>query len=242
MQQIIPIDRSLIIACDVPLRKLPRIIRATTDNKKVGGYKIPFISGLEGWGKWCDTARKYTNKPLILDSQKQVPDPLKEVNKRNLKAIKFGGLDVVIVFPLTGPKTQREFVEAALEQDLGVIVGGMMTHPKYKLTDGGYISDGKIDDIYKNASLQGINNFLVPGNNPKYIKWIKSWIEAQGVNPIFYSPGLITQGGEISEAAKVSGERFHAIVGRGIYWNSNQERFNSEEEIRQAAINLTSKL
>ena len=43
----------------------------------------------------------------------------------------------------------------------------------------------------------------------------------------------MAQGGVISDAAKVAGNYWHAIVGRGIY---------RAEDIRKAALELTSKL
>jgi len=42
-------------------------------------------------------------------------------------------------------------------------------------------------------------------------------LEARGIKPIFYSPGLIAQGGNITESAKAAGEKWHAIVGRALY-------------------------
>ena len=53
--------------------------------------------------------------------------------------------------------------------------------------------------------------------NREIIEQIRGVAEAEGVNPIFYAPGFIAQGGNISDAAKVAGDRFHGIVGRGIY-------------------------
>ena len=46
----------------------------------------------------------------------------------------------------------------------------------------------------------------------EYVNLIKSKIK----NPVFYSPGLVTQGGSISELASRL-DSWHAIVGRAIY-------------------------
>jgi orotidine-5'-phosphate decarboxylase len=71
--------------------------------------------------------------------------------------------------------------------------------------------------MYRIAARVGVNNFVVPGNKPELIEQIRAVVEAEGVDGVFYAPGFIAQGGNISEAAKVAGERFHGIVGRGIY-------------------------
>ena len=62
-----------------------------------------------------------------------------------------------------------------------------------------------------------VNDFVVPGNKPEKIKLYKAFLEARGIKPVFYSPGLITQGGDIAEGAKASGDRWHAIIGRALY-------------------------
>jgi len=87
--------------------------------------------------------------------------------------------------------------------------------------------------MYRIAARAGINNFVVPGNKPSVIKQVREVIEAEGVSPIFYAPGFVAQGGVISEAAKVAGDNFHGIVGRGIY---------QAPDMREAALQHTSKL
>jgi len=73
----------------------------------------------------------------------------------------------------------------------------------------------------------------VPGNKPEKIKLYKAFLEAKGIKPVFYSPGLMAQGGNISESAKAAGERWHAIVGRALY---------NAKDVHKAAKNLTREL
>ena len=61
----------------------------------------------------------------------------------------------------------------------------------------------------------------------------KDIVEAEGISPVFYSPGFVAQGGRIEAAAKCAGDRFHGIVGRGIY---------NSADMRQAAIEHTRQL
>jgi orotidine-5'-phosphate decarboxylase len=45
---------------------------------------------------------------------------------------------------------------------------------------------------------------------------------------VFYSPGLVAQGGSITEGAKVAGDSWHAIVGRGIYQQQDMKKAAQE--------------
>ncbi len=215
-QKIIAADRSVIPACDVPFEEFEDLVRQTADVPGIGGYKIPARAGRKGWEKWVEVARKYTDKPLIHDGQKwgtDIPDTGKEI----MSDLKAAGLDAVILFPQSGPETERAWIYQAYNAGLKVIVGGRMTHPAYAVSEGGFITDEGALDMYKIAARAGVNNFVVPGNKPEVIQQVREVVEAEGVSPVFYAPGFIAQGGKIADAAKVAGDRFHGIVGRGIY-------------------------
>lgn len=233
MGKIIKRDRSVIPSCDVELETYERIIKETADIDGVGGYKIGFFLGLEcGLSKIVEITRKYTDKPIIYDHQKagtDIPDLGKIFAKRCSKA----GVDAIIIFPQSGPETERVWIEAAKEENLGVIVGGLMTHPKYKRSEGGYLADEAILEMYTLAADLGVTDFVVPGNKLEDIRKIKEVLEESGITPTFYAPGFVAQGGEITEAAKVAGNYWHAIVGRGIY---------KTNDMKKAALELTSKL
>lgn len=233
MEKIIEREKSVIIACDVSLELYEKIVKETKDIEGIGGYKIGFMLGLNyGLPKIVELTRKHTEKPIIYDHQKAGTD-IPEMGKEFAMVCKRAGIDAVILFPQAGPETERVWIEAAKEENLGVIVGGSMTHPKYKRSEGGYIADEAVLEIYLLAAELGVNDFVVPGNKPEEIKRIKKLLEERGVKPIFYAPGFIAQGGEISEAAKVAGNNWHAIVGRGIY---------RAEDIKKSALEYTSKL
>jgi orotidine-5'-phosphate decarboxylase len=108
-----------------------------------------------------------------------------------------------------------------------------MTHPKYKRSEGGYIANEALDEIYLLAAKLGVNNFVVPGNKPERILHYRKILEDKVSELTFYAPGFIAQGGIITEAAKCAGPRWHAIVGRAIY---------SAKDIKAAAKEMTSKL
>ncbi len=224
MSPIISLDRSIIPACDVStLAEFRTLVRQTADIDAVGGYKIGFELGL-GYGlpKIAEVARKCTNKLLIYDHQKAGTD-IPDTGKSFARVCKNSGIDAVILFPQAGPKTEEAWIKAAQDEGLGVIVGGLMTHPNYVRSEGGYLADESIMEIYLNAASLGITEFVVPGNKPEQIQRIKMALEGRGVAPIFYSPGFLAQGGKITDTVKVAGNQWHAIVGRGIYQAPNME-------------------
>jgi len=233
-QKIIETERSIIPACDVPtIEEFEKIVKETAKIKGIGGYKVGFQLSLKyGLGKIVETVRKYTNKPVIYDHQKAGTD-IPDTGKNFAEVCKEAGVDAVIFFPQSGPETERAWIYHAIDKGLKVIVGGRMTHPAYAVSEGGFITDEGALEIYRIAAREGINNFVVPGNKPEIIKQIKEVIEAEGVTPIFYAPGFVAQGGKIEDAAKVAGNSWHAIVGRGIY---------QAADIKAAAIEHTSQL
>jgi len=233
MGKIIDWDKSIIPACDVPLEVYERILENTGDMDKIGGYKIGIALALNyGLPDIVKVAKEYTDKPIIYDHQKAGTD-IPDMGKKFMDVCKKAGVDAVILFPQSGPETEKAWIEAAKEEDLGIIVGGLMTHPKYVRSEGGYLADEAVMRMYLNGADLGVTDFVVPGNKPDDIKRIKETLEERGISPTFYAPGFVAQGGEISDAAKVAGKNWHAIVGRGIY---------ESENIRQAALEYTSKL
>ncbi|MDO8508158.1 MAG: orotidine 5'-phosphate decarboxylase / HUMPS family protein [Nanoarchaeota archaeon] len=233
-QKVIGRDRSVIPACDVEtLEQFEELVKQTADVDGIGGYKIGFELGL-GFGLPAVVAavRKHTDKPIIYDHQKAGTD-IPDTGKNYAKLMKRSGVDTVIFFPQAGPETERAWIYHALDNGLNVIVGGRMTHPAYAVSEGGFITDEGALDMYRIAARAGVNNFVVPGNKPDVIEQIREAVEAEGVSPIFYAPGFIAQGGKIESAAKVAGDRFHGIVGRGIYQAKN---------MHAAAIEHTSQL
>ncbi len=212
--------KTLIPALDVSLDKALEVVKQTKDNPKVGGYKIPAVSGYEGWATWVQNLRKEIgglDKKLIMDGQKfgnDIPDTGREIVQKLKKA----GFDAVILFPFTGPNTQVAWTGEAIQAGLTVIVGSEMTHPGFLKSEGGTLDDEALLDIYRRAARQGVTHYVFPGNKPKSITACIKLLREEGVEPIGFSPGFVAQGGNISDAAKAAeGISYHPIVGRGIY-------------------------
>ncbi len=219
----IKLKRSIIPSCDVPnLKVLEKLVKETCKVKGIGAYKI----GLQlvipyGIGPVIKTIRRLTDLPIIYDHQKAATD-IPELGEKFMKAVK--GVDSVILFPMAGPVTEEKWIKAAFKERLHVIVGGDMTHKAYLERGGGFISNMAPKQIFKIAANLGVRDFVVPGNKPFMINEYRRFLDSFGIKPIFYSPGLVAQGGSLTEGAKAAGEYWHAIVGRGIYKAKNMKK------------------
>ena len=213
--QIINLKKSIIPSCDVgSLGKLSKLVKATCSVKGVGAYKIGFELVIPfGMETVVKTIRKITRLPIIYDHQKAGTD-IPEMGEKFMKACKMA--DAVILFPQAGPETEAAWIKAAQNAKMNVIVGGDMTHQAYLKEAGGFIDDNAPKRMYEIAASMGVTDFVIPGNKPEkamqYVDIIKNKIK----NPVFYSPGLIAQGGSISDLARKL-DSWHAIVGRAIY-------------------------
>jgi len=231
---IINVTRSIIPACDVlELARFEELIRETHDIPKIGAYKISAVLGLKySIPKIVKTARKYTDKPLIYDHQKAGTD-IPDTGKDFIYMLKESGIDALIIFPLSGPASQLAWINYAKDVELPIIGGGYMTHKSFVVSDGGYINDDSPEKMYTISAQNGVTDFVVPGNKPDVIINIKNVLINLGISPIFYSPGFVSQGGSISDAALAAGDNWHAIIGRAIYESS---------DIKNTVINLSSQL
>jgi len=229
---IIKLKRSVIPACDVSsLADLEKLVKETCEVKGIGGYKIGFGLVIPfGLKKVVETIRKHTDLPIVYDHQKAGTD-IPDMGRKFVKVCR--GVDAIILFPQAGPETELEWIKAAEEEGMGVIVGGEMTHPKYLERDGGFIANHSPEKIFEIAISLGVKDFVVPGNKPDRILEYRKFIESRGIKPVFYSPGLITQGGDLTKSAKAAGDEWHAIIGRALY---------QAENIREKAEQLVSKI
>ena len=212
---IIKLKKSIIPSCDVgSLEKLGKLVKATCSVKGVGAYKIGFELVIPfGLERVVKTIRKFTKLPIIYDHQKAGTD-IPEMGEKFMEACK--NVNAVILFPQAGPETEVAWIKAAQRANINVITGGEMTHQAFLKEAGGFIDDDAPKRMYEIAASMGVTDFVIPGNKPekamKYVNTIKNKIK----NPVFYSPGLVAQGGLISDLANKL-ESWHAIVGRAIY-------------------------
>ncbi len=216
MSQIIKQNKSIIPACDLEtLEKLKELVEQTCDVEGIGAYKIGFELVIPyGLKATIDAIRDFSDLPIIYDHQKAGTD-IPDTGIKFMKACK--GVNAVILFPQAGPVTEETWIKAAHEEKMNVIIGGEMTHKGYLESDSGFLNDNMPIRAYTIAAKLGVKDFVVPGNKPDRIREYKDMLEALSVKPVFYSPGLVAQGGTLTDGAKAAGDSWHAIIGRGLY-------------------------
>jgi orotidine-5'-phosphate decarboxylase len=235
MGRIIKYSRSVVLACDVKtMEDFRRLIEQTHDVEGIGGYKVGSILTIRyGLPALVQVVREFTDLPVIYDHQKAMTD-IPDLGKDFATTVKESGADALIGFPQSGPATQEAWIKACKDVGLEVIVGGEMTHSRYRKSEGGYIADEVLDEIYLLGARLGVNNFVVPGNKAERVAHYRSILQPiVGSSLSLYAPGFILQGGVIADVAKAAGDSWHAIVGRAIY---------GAKDIRAAAKEMTSQL
>ena len=137
---IIKLNKSIIPSCDVPdLSKLKHLVKETCSVEGVGGYKIGLELCLKfGIPEVVKVIGENTSLPIIYDHQKAAND-IPELGEKFAKAVK--GVDAVILFPFTGPETEKAWIQACVKEKLKVIVGGEMTHKGFLESEGGFIEE-----------------------------------------------------------------------------------------------------
>lgn len=237
MKRIIEAERSVIVAADViDLDSLSRLVEGTCEVPGIGAFKLGSLLGM------CDLDRAVmvirdvmgSNFPIIYDHQKGGTD-IPEMGAPFARALEWSGVNAVILFPFTGPRTQEAWTEACFNEGLTVLTGGMMTHPQFLMSEGGYIDDNAPERIYRSACDLGVRHFVVPGTKIEWVHRIRGWLlDKLGEGEFaLYAPGFISQGGSITECGHAAGSEFHAIVGRYIYEQS------TVEGMREAALSVT---
>ncbi len=232
---VIKVYTSIIPACDMSsIASFDRLVSETHKLEGIGGYKIGFELALtHGLPNVVETVRKHTDKPIIYDHQKAATD-IPDTAKKFMRIMKDVNIDAVILFPHSGPETERAWVYRAFENDIKVIVGGIMTHPSYKESEGGFILDEGTLDMYRIGAAAGVTGFVVPGTKPEEIKSVIEALAADTSLPTaltLYTPGIKAQGGKLEEIKKVIGRNdWHAIIGRAIANAPNGEYGKAAEE------------
>jgi len=236
MGRLIAADRSIIPACDVPdMVRFQQLVEATAGVTGLGAYKVGAVLTIRyGLAALVAAVRDQDkNVPVIYDHQKCGTD-IPEMGVQFAAAIKGGGATATIIFPLSGAKTEVAYIEACKAAGLTVIVGGEMTHPGFKVSDGGFIADEKLEEMYRIAADNGVVDFVVPGNKPDRVAVYRELLAPLCDDDLtFYAPGFIAQGGVLSEAGQAAGARIGAIIGRAIY---------DADDKRAAAIECASQI
>jgi len=203
----------LIPALDVTdLAQAVGLVRRVDEVEGVYGYKIGFSLGLtHGLPRVVEEIRKISQRPIIYDHQKAATD-IPDTGALFARTLAAAGVSEAILFPQAGPATLAAWVETLAERGLKVIVGGIMTHPKYLVSEGGFLDDERIFGVYRQAASLGVRSFVVPMTKPELVRGVADRLGPGSWE--FYSPGLGQQGGDPARFAFL--ERHYAIVGRAL--------------------------
>lgn len=227
-QGIMAQDRSIIIGCDFLEReKLERVVKQTHYLPGVGGYKTcPELQYLNSLEECVGIIRGYTNKPIIHDHKKFGSD-VPHTARIMMEGCRKAGVNAVIIYGMSGKETQRACIYAGLDEGLGIITGGHMTHR------GGIIPDERILDMIKIGAMAGLNNFTAPATKPDEFREQIRLVEEAGIgDPVWYPIGIGKQGATIPGVLKIVGKNVHPIIGREIV-DAEDHRKAAEELIRQ---------
>ena len=206
--------RKVIPALDVTdIKQLKKLIKKIADIDFVYGYKVGFSLGLTfGLPRIVDTIKSISDKPVIYDHQKAATD-IPDTGKLFARVMKDSGMDEVILFPQAGPVTLEAWVKSLQDQDLKVIVGGIMTHPKFIVSEGGFILDQAVIEMYRMSREMGVDSFVVPLTKPAETENLYQMANLSD-DCYFYSPGFGKQGGDESNFGYL--KKHYLIIGRSL--------------------------
>lgn len=242
-----PVDRGLLPACDFRgIQLFEDLVKVTADLEKVNGYKISSMLAKEHTlGKAVEIVKKYAPKKMaVYDGQKQGSDIAKIVYKQVQQDAELG-CDATIIFPIQGgTEALLAGIHSGYEHGINVIVGSHMTHHGFLREDGGCATPEDCERFYKIAASKGIRNFVMPGTYPEYIRHYKEMLLERGVTPICIdSPGLISQGGNMTEGALAAGRYYNGIAGEYIYEVEGRPGvYRKPDEMRRICEKLIARL
>lgn len=190
-----------------------RLVCRTAGRQSVYGYKLGFALGLShGLPETVRRIREWTDKPLIYDHQKAATD-IPDTGALFGDVMKNAGITEVILFPHTGPRTLEAWVRAMQERELKTIVGAVMTHPAYLVSEGGFIADEAAAAIYRQAAGLGVGAFVTPLTKPEVVAKLAAEVPFTAEQE-FYSPGFGAQGGDPGKFPAL--KRHYLIMGRSL--------------------------
>lgn len=202
----------IIPALDCSLGEAVALARRVDALDGIYGYKVGFALGLSaGLPRVVEELRKVSQKPLLYDHQKAATD-IPDTGALFAKTLAEAGITEAILFPQAGPTTLAAWTHALQERRIKVIVGAIMTHPRYLVSEGGFLVDACMLEVYPIASRLGVRAFVVPLTKPELVQQVHERLGPGEWE--YYSPGLGQQGGAAADLGFL--ERRYAIVGRSL--------------------------
>jgi orotidine-5'-phosphate decarboxylase len=190
-----------------------RLVEALGSHSFVQGFKLGFSLGLTyGLPDVVRTLKDSTDLPLIYDHQKAGTD-IPDTGALFARTLRKAGIDAAILFPQAGPQTLRGWIRALQDEGVEAIGGGAMTHPAYLVSEGGYIADEAVLDMYAIAREERVAVFVLPLTKPVISRTIVAHANL-GEDCTIVSPGFGAQGGDPATFDFV--KRHYLIIGRAL--------------------------
>lgn len=204
------------------LESASALARRVAHLDSIYGFKVGFSLGLtHGLPQVVSQLRVFTDKPIIYDHQKAATD-IPDTGKLFAGTLAEAGVTEAILFPQSGPATLEAWTRALQDNGLKTIVGGVMTHPKYLQSEGGFILDEGVTRMYKTALDAGVTSFVVPLTKPDITRRIYDDTGMSSEHE-FYSPGFGKQGGDPLNFSFIN--RHYLIIGRSLLQADDPEAY-----------------
>lgn len=208
---LIEAERSLSVATHVPtLEELDTLVKYTYDVPGVDSYVLVSVVGLEGLAAGVDIIRSHDpNKKIFYDHQQAgTHDP--RLATPFLQKVSESGVDAIVLFPPNEMAPQREWIQAAHEHGLEVIVGPENSR---------YTNIGsEIVKLYlRQAVRNDVLNIWVRGDNPRRLAMYRDALEteAHGKQHAFFIPRYVDEFGNTNYRIQ-PGVPMHFVIGRAI--------------------------
>ena len=211
----------MVWAADVEPFEFANMMEQIGDSEGLVGVKIGFEVGLGvGLKEATRIVRANSHARVQYDHQKAGND-IADTSVNFVRAMAYGNVDSAILFPFTGPKAQAAWTHGLQAEGINVFTGAEMTHEGFTENEGGSLSQEDMERIMDLALDLNVTDFIVPGNKPDRVRFWRERIEAvRGVGKYaLASPGLISQGGDITEGGAAAGKLWTPIIGRSIHAN-----------------------
>ena len=209
----------LVPALDVASTEdMVRVVEKTCEVSGVVGYKLGLTGSLRlGLAGAVQAIRRLTDLPIVYDHQKAGADML-DMAGHYASVCREAGVDALVLFPVAGPRTVREFVKHTIRCGMVPVVGGHIPEPDYCIGGGGFIIDDVLHRVIRIATDEGARHVIIPAKEVDLIRQNVSWIQQNVTDACVFLTGFGPMGGKIEQAFTAAAgcrSRF-AIVGRDV--------------------------
>lgn len=208
---LIEAERSISVATHVPaLDELRTLVKYTYDVPGVDSYVLVSVIGLDGLAGAVEIIRGHDPSKKIFYDHQQAGTHDPRLATSFLHKVSESGVDGVILFPPSEMAPQREWITAAQEEGLGVVVGP--ENSRYT-----HIGDEILKIYLRHAARNGVRNIWVRGENPKKLALYREALQAEAPDEkyAFFVPRYVDEYGQFKYRIQ-PGVPLHFVVGRAI--------------------------